>query len=158
MSRKLQPVVYRLFFFNKQDYALHMEQKVDRRHIGNLIRIARKTAGLSQMGLAERIGVSYQQVQKYEKGLSEISISRLSQIAHALNMPMSKFIPDDEKMMVSESISLYGTLSDDEVELLKLFRKIKSKKLKDGFLMAIKGMAELSEKRHSKKTKPRTVK
>ena len=110
------------------------------------------------MGLAERIGVSYQQVQKYEKGLSEISISRLSQIAHALNMPVSKFIPDDEKMMVSESISLYGTLSDDEVELLKLFRKIKSKKLKDGFLMAIKGMAELSEKRHSKKTKPRTVK
>ncbi len=131
---------------------------MDRGHIGNLIRIARKTSGLSQMALAERIGVSYQQVQKYEKGLGEISISRLSQIAHALNMPVNRFILDDEKATVSESISLYGTLSDDEIELLKLFRKVKSKKLKDGFLMAIKGIAELSEKRHTKKTTPCTIK
>ena len=130
-----------------------MNRETAKRHIGNLIRISRKTVGLSQMGLAERIGVSYQQVQKYEKGASEISISRLSQIAHALNMPVSRFISDDEKTMVAESVSLYGTLSDDEIELLKLSRKIKSKKLKNGLLMAMKGMAELSEKRPIKKTK-----
>lgn len=105
---------------------------MDKRHIGNLIRIARKTVGLSQMELAERIGISYQQVQRYERGLSEISITRLSQIAHALNAPLSCFISDDEKMMVSESISTYGALSGDGIELLRLFRKIKTKKLRDG--------------------------
>jgi len=109
------------------------------------------------MALAEKIGVSYQMVQKYEKGVSEISISRLFQIAHALDMPVSRFIPDDEQIMVSESIGLYGTLSDDETELLSLFRKIKNKKLKHGLLMAIKGIAGLSEKRQAKKTKPRTI-
>ena len=130
-----------------------MNRETDKRQIGNLIRISRKTVGLSQMGLAERIGVSYQQVQKYEKGASEISISRLSQIAQALNMPVSRFIADEEKTMVAESVSLYGTLSDDEIELLKLFRKIKNKKLKDGFLIAVKGIAGLSEQRDTKKAK-----
>lgn len=129
-----------------------MKRETDKRHIGSLIRIVRKAAGLSQMKLAEKVGISYQQIQKYEKGVSEISVSRLSQIAHALNIPLSRFVLDEERMMVSESVSPYGTLSDNEIELLKLFRRIKDKKLKDGFLIAIKGIAELSEKSHIKKT------
>ncbi|MBI3377549.1 MAG: helix-turn-helix transcriptional regulator [Nitrospirae bacterium] len=130
-----------------------MTRDTDKRHIGSLIRIVRKAAGLSQMGLAERVGISYQQIQKYEKGVSEISVSRLSQIAHALNIPLSRFVPDEEKMMVSEAVSPYGALSDNEIELLSLFRRIKDKKLKDGFLIAIKSIAELSEKSHIKKPK-----
>jgi len=127
-----------------------MKRETDKRHIGSLIRIVRKTAGLSQMGLAERVGISYQQIQKYEKGVSEISVSRLSQIAHALNIPLSRFVPDEERMMVSEAVSPYGTLSDNEIELLSLFRRIKDKKLKDGFLIAIKSIAESLEKRDKK--------
>jgi transcriptional regulator with XRE-family HTH domain len=127
-----------------------MKRETDKRHIGSLIRIMRKAAGLSQMELAERVGISYQQIQKYEKGVSEISVSRLSQIAHALNIPLSRFVPDEERMMVSEAVSPYGTLSDNEIELLSLFRRIKDKKLKDGFLIAIKSIAELSEKRDKK--------
>jgi len=124
-----------------------MNKERDKRDIGSLIRIMRKVAGLSQMKLAERVGVSYQQIQKYEKGGSEISVSRLSQIAEALSIPLSRFIPHDEDMKVSESVSLYGSLSEDEIELLKLFRKIKNKRLKDGLLMAIKGIGELSDRR-----------
>ena len=131
-----------------------MNRETDKRHIGNLIRISRKTVGLSQMKLAERVGISYQQIQKYEKGVSEISISRLTQIADALNMSVNRFINGDEPAIVSESRSLYGTLSDDEIELLKLFRKIKNKRLKDGFLIAIKSIAGMREKRDSKKAKP----
>lgn len=128
-----------------------MKRDTDKRHIGSLIRIMRKAAGLSQMKLAERVGISYQQIQKYEKGVSEISISRLSQIAHALNIPLSRFVLDEERMMVSESVSPYGTLSDNEIELLSLFRRIKDKKLRDGFLIAIKSIAELSENKDAKK-------
>ncbi|MCX5717158.1 MAG: helix-turn-helix domain-containing protein [Nitrospirae bacterium] len=127
-----------------------MKRETDKIHIGSLIRIVRKAAGLSQMELAEMVGISYQQIQKYEKGVSEISVSRLSQIAHALNIPLSRFVLDEERMMVSESVSPYGTLSDNEIELLKLFRSIKNKNLKDGFLITIKSIAELSEKRDKK--------
>ncbi len=131
-----------------------MKRDTDKRHIGGLIRIMRKAARLSQMELAERVGISYQQIQKYEKGVSEISVSRLSQIAQALNIPLSRFVLDEERMMVSEAVSPYGTLSDNEIELLSLFRRIKDKKLKDGFLIAIKSIAELSEKRDKKRLKP----
>ncbi len=129
-----------------------MKKETDKGHIGSLIRNMRKAAGLSQMALAERVGVSYQQIQKYEKGASEISITRLAQIADALNTPVNTFISGDEPV-VSESKSLYGALSDDEIELLKLFRKIKNKKLKDGFLIAVKGIAGMLEQRDTKKAK-----
>ena len=124
---------------------------MDKKYIGAIIRLTRKTAGLSQMELAERVGISYQQIQKYEKGISEISIARLSQIADALNTRLGSFIADDEKTMVSESISRYGAVRDDEIEFLRLFRKIKSKKLKSGLLVIIKSIAELSENKDAKK-------
>jgi len=127
-----------------------MNRDTDKRHIGSLIRIVRKAAGLFQMALAERVGISYQQIQKYEKGVSEISVSRLSQIARALNIPLSRFVLDEGRMMISEAVSPYGALSDNEIELLKFFRRIKDKKLKDGFLIAIKSIAELSGKRDKK--------
>lgn len=124
---------------------------MDKKYIGDLIRLARKTAGLSQMKLAERVGISYQQIQKYEKGTSGISIARLSQIAEALNTPLGSFIANDEKTMVSESISRYGAVRDDEIEFLRLFRKIKSKELKNALLIMIKSIAELSENKDAKK-------
>ena len=68
-----------------------------------------------------------------------------------MNIPLSRFVPDEERMMVSEAVSPYGTLSDNEIELLSLFRRIKDKKLKDGFLIAIKSIAELSENKDAKK-------
>jgi transcriptional regulator with XRE-family HTH domain len=124
-----------------------MSRETDKKHIGGLIRFLRKGTGLSQMKLAEKVGVSYQQIQKYERGGSEISMTRLLQIAEALNIPLSRFIPHDEDMKVSESVELYGSLSEDEIELLKFFREIKNKRVKDGLLMAIKGISELSDRR-----------
>lgn len=124
---------------------------MDKKYIGAIIRLTRKTAGLSQMELAERVGISYQQIQKYEKGVSEISVARLSQIADALNTPLGSFIANDEKTMVSESISRYGAVRDDEIEFLRLFRKIKNTKLKNGLLVMIKSIAELSENKDAKK-------
>lgn len=106
----------------------------------------RKKAELSQMKLAETLGISYQQLQKYEKGVSEISVSRLAQIADALSVPLSSFFPHDADMKVSEPVSLYGSLSEAEFELIKHFRKIKNNRLKDGLLMAIRGIGELSDR------------
>ncbi|MBP5856647.1 helix-turn-helix transcriptional regulator [Marivibrio halodurans] len=56
--------------------------------VGRRVRELRVRAGLSQQALAERIGLSFQQVQKYEKGTNRMGASRLIQIAGVLNMPV----------------------------------------------------------------------
>jgi len=55
--------------------------------LGKAIREARTKRGISQMELAGRLGISYQQVQKYEYGESQLTVPRLIQIAEALGIP-----------------------------------------------------------------------
>lgn len=62
--------------------------------IGASIRLRRRQAGLSQEVLAEKCGVSFQQVQKYENGANRVSFSRLVQIAHALGLRVSELVGD----------------------------------------------------------------
>jgi len=59
--------------------------------IGRKIRALRLERGLSQSGLAEGIGLTFQQVQKYEKGANRVSAGRLQQIANLLNVPVTFF-------------------------------------------------------------------
>lgn len=94
--------------------------------IGKLIKRFRQQKGLSQMGLTELIGVSYQQVQKYESGKSSISIERLIDIAEALDIPLSRFFPS-EKEHLSEEESTYSELTEEEKRLIELFRNIKDR-------------------------------
>lgn len=60
-------------------------------HIGLRVKLRRTLAGLSQSALAERVGVTFQQVQKYENGATSISAARLWQLANALDVPVSFF-------------------------------------------------------------------
>jgi len=63
--------------------------------IGGKIRELRKTKGLSQMKLAGMVGVSYQQIQKYEKASGNISVERLEQISKAFKVPIITFFNAD---------------------------------------------------------------
>jgi len=63
-------------------------------HIGRQVRMRRKMAGMSQEKLGEQLGVTFQQVQKYEKGANRIAASRLYQIADVLSTPLSYFLPE----------------------------------------------------------------
>jgi transcriptional regulator with XRE-family HTH domain len=63
--------------------------------IGGKIRELRKTKGLSQMKLADMVGVSYQQIQKYEKASGNISVERLEQISKAFKVPITTFFNAD---------------------------------------------------------------
>src|SRR5487761_1351761 len=60
-------------------------------HIGECLRVARQARDLSQEELARALGVTFQQVQKYEKGINRISAGRLFEAAHALDQPMTFF-------------------------------------------------------------------
>lgn len=61
------------------------------KHIGARLRYARREHRMSQTELGERIGVTFQQVQKYEKGTNRISAARLYQSAHVLDRPITYF-------------------------------------------------------------------
>ena len=60
-------------------------------HVGSRVRMRRLTLKLSQTALADGIGVTFQQVQKYEKGMNRLGASRLQQIAHILQVPVTFF-------------------------------------------------------------------
>ena len=61
------------------------------RHVGSRVRMRRGLVGLSQERLGESLGLTYQQVQKYEKGTNRIGASRLQQISRILGVPVEYF-------------------------------------------------------------------
>lgn len=63
-------------------------------HVGGRVRLRRMLLGLSQEKLAEQLGLTFQQVQKYEKGINRIGASRLFELAHVLGVPVSFFYED----------------------------------------------------------------
>ncbi|MCE8000230.1 MAG: helix-turn-helix transcriptional regulator [Rhodobiaceae bacterium] len=60
-------------------------------HVGSRVRMRRMLVGMSQEALGEQLGLTFQQVQKYEKGSNRIGASRLYQIAQTLNVPVDYF-------------------------------------------------------------------
>ena len=61
------------------------------KHVGNRVRMRRMMLRMSQEKLGDALGLTFQQVQKYEKGTNRIGASRLQQIAHTLQVPVSFF-------------------------------------------------------------------
>jgi transcriptional regulator with XRE-family HTH domain len=63
-------------------------------HVGSRVRLRRMLIGMSQEKLGELLGLTFQQVQKYEKGANRIGASRLYEISHILGVPVSYFFDD----------------------------------------------------------------
>jgi transcriptional regulator with XRE-family HTH domain len=61
------------------------------KHVGSRVRMRRMMLNMSQTALGDAIGLTFQQVQKYEKGANRISASRLQQLAHILKVPVPFF-------------------------------------------------------------------
>jgi len=72
--------------------------------LGSRIRLRRRELGLSQEQLANKIGITFQQVQKYEHGANRVSFSRLVEIAHALECSAHDLIGDLDKPAASKSV------------------------------------------------------
>ncbi|MDA8091626.1 MAG: helix-turn-helix transcriptional regulator [Nitrospiraceae bacterium] len=113
--------------------------------IGTIIKEIRKSAGISQMELAEKISVSYQQIQKYENGATKLSLSRLKQISAALGAPLSSLLEGDDLSPVGEQggKGFYG-FSSGEAKLIFLYRKIQNKKMRHGFLKILETAVKIS--------------
>jgi transcriptional regulator with XRE-family HTH domain len=92
----------------------------------NLGRVRRR-AGLSQMALAERLGMSVQSYQKYEYGKSLLSSERLMHIAEILDVPLTLFFSGELPPLHEEE------LPDDEREVLMLFRRLEGPQQQKAF-------------------------
>lgn len=63
------------------------------RHVGEQVRAIRQGLGLSQEALGKHIGVSFQQIQKYERGVNRLSSSKLWEISELMKTPIHRFFP-----------------------------------------------------------------
>lgn len=122
---------------------------VDRR-LGQRVRTRRLEIGMSQEKLADLLGVTFQQVQKYEKGINRIAASRLFDIAAALDMPISAFFegltPARAAGGVAESEGesfIYDVLATPEgLQLVTLFSAIESPKVRKRVVELVRAIAE----------------
>lgn len=71
-------------------------------HVGKSVRQRRWMVGMTQQQLAERVGIKFQQIQKYETGMNRISASRLWDISEALEVPVSFFFEGIEEVAAAE--------------------------------------------------------
>ena len=113
--------------------------------VGKRIRQRRKALGLSQSDLAERIGVKFQQVQKYETGVNRVAASRLWVMAEALQVPITHFFEDLEMQVTSDAEP--ATCQDDVPdtrELIKIFNRLPpaQKSAMSSFLLSLDTMDE----------------
>lgn len=115
--------------------------------VGRRIRMRRLLLGLSQSSLAEGLGITFQQVQKYEKGTNRVGASRLQTIAQILATPVSFFF-EDQQSLGDHKDSLHGDeitefLSTAEgLALNKSFTRILSPDVRQKVVGLVKTLAD----------------
>lgn len=117
-------------------------------HVGARIRMRRKILGVSQERLAEDLGLTFQQIQKYERGANRVSASKLYEIARSLQSPIGFFFEGLEST-TSEGMAEGGEpfvhdflTTAEGLELASLFPRITRQKVRRRILELVRSMAE----------------
>ncbi|WP_238296819.1 helix-turn-helix domain-containing protein [Methylobacterium soli] len=111
--------------------------------IGSRIAELRLAKGLSQAALGQAIGVSFQQVQKYERGLNRVGAARLQSIAGLLNVPVSTLLPAQAGGVREEDTNLSLLRAPEALELIQVFSSITDEQLRYDVLSIVKSAARL---------------
>ena len=112
------------------------------RHLGSKLRMRRLSLGLTQTKVAKAINVTFQQIQKYEKGTNGVSSTRLLQIANFLNVPIVYFFEDFPGYNTKDNLS-----SEDNLNfsfLAKLFSSM-SYQQKETILKMLKSTGSIEK-------------
>ena len=112
-------------------------------HVGKRIRMRRLFLGMNQETLANALGLTFQQVQKYEGGANRVSASRLSAMADILGVPISFFFGDidGEKLTPAEQASHERMERPETIELVRLYYAIRDENVRHQFLEMTKAIA-----------------
>lgn len=118
-------------------------------HVGKRIRVRRLLSGMSLDALAEALGITFQQVQKYETGANRVSASRLSAMADALRVPISYFFGDVRSYNDTPSPSSLPLSNDlterpETIELIQLYYAIRDETVRQQVRATVRALAEAS--------------
>jgi transcriptional regulator with XRE-family HTH domain len=106
-------------------------------HVGKRLRVRRSLLSLSQEKLAEAIGLTFQQVQKYERGMNRISAGRLYQFSKILNVPVGYFFiglnkVDDQAPIDTQTDDLH---TPENLRIISLYHQVPEHQRRSAFLV-----------------------
>ena len=122
-------------------------------HVGGRVRLSRMLLGMSQEKLGEHLGLTFQQVQKYEKGVNRIGASRLFELARVLGVPVQFFYDEAPSGAVTlgvapgfaestgDSYVVEFLASREGLELNKAFSRISDPKVRRAITDLVKSLA-----------------
>jgi transcriptional regulator with XRE-family HTH domain len=120
------------------------------KHVGSRVRMRRMMIAMSQEKLGDALGLTFQQVQKYEKGTNRIGASRLQHISHILQVPVAFFFEGGPKASAprgfhgsaSSIAEIDSFISDSEgLRLIGAFRRIDNAHLRRKIVMLVQEIA-----------------
>jgi transcriptional regulator with XRE-family HTH domain len=110
-------------------------------HVGHRMRALRIARGLSQAELGESLGVSFQQVQKYEKGLNRVSAGRLQRVAELFDVPVASLLGGQQKK-TSEPDRTFEFLGESgAIKLLQAYARIRDAGVRQGLVQLVRRIA-----------------
>lgn len=136
------------------------------KHVGKRLRVRRSLLGISQEKLAEAVGVTFQQIQKYERGTNRVSASRLLKFSQILSVPVDYFYEHLEEIGGSAGENMYAAagMSDhkqdsfdpateklneknlmeqkETLELIRVYYSVKDPKSRKDIMKILKTMAQ----------------
>lgn len=121
-------------------------------HVGHRVRLQRMLVGMSQERLGELLGLTFQQVQKYEKGVNRIGAGRLFELSGILGVPVSFFYEDIHPRGTGElaetevaSPIMEFVSSGEGLQLSLAFMRIKDTKVRRKILDLVRSLADETE-------------
>ena len=114
--------------------------------IGRLIRLRRMELGLSQTELGNVVGITFQQIQKYERGTNRVAASRLRHIAQKLDVPISFFLGPDLAASNTSSEILNQLDSISMLRMVRAYSLIQNVKIKQALVVLIEKIAREKDK------------
>ncbi len=129
-------------------------------HVGSRVRLRRTLLGMSQEKLGEGLGLTFQQVQKYERGVNRIGSSRLYQLARILDVPVSFFFDDIPEAAEGatpglreepvEPLERDPMVKRETLELVRAYYRISEPAARKRLFELTKAMANMSDKTSAK--------
>ena len=120
-------------------------------HVGQRLRVRRSLLGLSQEKLAEALGITFQQVQKYERGTNRVSAGRLFDLGNILEVPVSYFFEQfgqDQNAAVGLSDNAQDAFEHDDImnsketlDLVRTYYSVQDPAARKDIIKFIKSMA-----------------
>ena len=121
-------------------------------HVGSRVRMRRTLLGMSQEKLGNALGLTFQQIQKYERGANRIGSSRLYKLSHILDVPVGYFFEDMQEETVRRARGLSDTGPEafeqdklakrETLELVRAYYKITDSKVRKRTFELVKAVAQ----------------